>query len=266
LNESDDTPAVFTLPQPDAEGLHLSEAIDSPGMLVGANRDRFHFYLISSLVVLAGVGMVWLLAIQSQRIPQFYAEALQTNLAQAGEDGEEFERKLVQLRNVYRKSQPWSIEITQDQLNGWLISDLPEKFASSLPKGVSDPRVVFAQDEFKLAFKYQLAGITGVVVVTVDIFCTDTPNEIAIKLKSARTGWLPLPIGPWLEKFAEGIHKAGVSVYWSGSDDTPVVVAQIPGSVTRNSNRLVVVDAIDVQADKVIIVGTSTTDREPVPE
>ncbi len=48
----------------------------------------------------------------------------------------------------------WSAVFTDEQINGWLAADLPEKFPQLLPPEIQDPRVVFAPGQLQLACRY----------------------------------------------------------------------------------------------------------------
>ncbi len=225
--------------------------------------------LVLSLVA-AGV---WFAIHEAQKIPAFYGELLATDMASAEEQGKQFERNLVRLQNSARLNRPWKVEITQDQVNGWFASDMREKFPDSVPREIVDPRIVFDQQETKLAFQYQGSGLFGVVVIRGNVFCTEQPNEIAFEVKDVRAGIVPLPVGPWIEKVASSIRDAGIPLYWSSAGDSPIGVFTIPDNLSRRGdNRHVVIQAIDLLPGKLVIAGTTeptlaeTTREEGAPE
>ncbi len=223
---------------------------------------RFAILALASLLILAAV--IWLTLSSAKDVPEFYATALQTDMARAKEDGQIFERNLVQLQNTARRRAPWIVEITEDQVNGWFVSDLPEKFPESLPADIEDPRAVFTQDEIRIAFKYTVREFTGIVVISASTYCTEKPNEIALQLNSVKTGFIPLPIGPWLERVANSIRNAGIPVFWSQTSGTPIAIFTLPEHITTTATHHVNVEAIDLRPGKLVIAGTTnrTLDEE----
>ena len=224
---------------------------------------RFFFWLIAVLI-LAAAG-VWYTLTSAQQLPEYYAQALEQELAIVAEDGKEFERSLIQLRNTARQRKPWIVEITQEQINGWLCSDLPEKFPDSLPAEITDPRAFINQENVQIAFKYTVSRFTGVVVISANIYCTEKPNELALQLVSVKTGFLPLPVGPWLDRVTDTIRKAGISIFWTQSEDgTPTAIFTLPEQVTTTATHHVSVEAVDLRPGKLVIAGktTKTIDEE----
>ena len=217
---------------------------------------RFIRWTVLVLAVLAGI--VWFAMYKAKQVPGFYADVLETDLASAHEDGQEFERNLVKLQNTAMSRHPWLVEITQDQVNGWFMTDLKEKFPDSLPANIKDPRAVFTEDQIRLAFKYSVKGVTGVVVIAAEVFCTDNPNEIAVQINEVKTGVIPLPVGPWLEQVADSIRRAGIPVFWSNTNDTPLAIFTLPERITSSHTRHVEVQAIDLQPGRLVIAGKST--------
>lgn len=214
---------------------------------------RFIRWTVLILAVMAGV--VWFAMYSARQVPDFYAEVLETDLANAHEDGQEFERNLVKLQNTAVTRHPWLVEITQDQVNGWFMTDLKEKFPDSLPANIEDPRAVFTEDTIRLAFKYSVKGVKGIVVLSAEVFCTDNPNEIAVQVNEVKTGVIPLPVGPWLEQVADSIRGAGIPVFWSNTNDNPLAIFTIPEHITSNHTRHVEVQAIDLQPGRLVIAG-----------
>ncbi len=225
----------------------------------GCARMFFVFVLFLALAA----GSIWYAIQEAQKLPDFYAQVLQSDEQMARAKGKEFERNLIQLRNSARRQTPWKIEFSQDQINGWLTSDLPEKFPESIPNQIKDPRAIIGENELKLAFKYEGTGLSGIIVVRAEVFCTEHPNEIAVRVIDVRSGFLPLPINPWIERVADSIRKAGIPMYWSNAGDSQVAVFTIPEHLSlRGDSQQVVVEAIELLPGKLIVAGRAE-DSEP---
>lgn len=236
----------------------------SPSNPITSRMRSFFSKLVRWLVLILAIlaGAVWFGLYSARQVPDFYAEVLNTDLENAHEDGQEFERNLVKLQNSAIHRRPWMVEITQDQVNGWFETDLKNKFPDAIPVNIEDPRAVFTEDKIRLAFKYSVKGVTGIVVVSAEVFCTDNPNEIAVKMNEVKTGFIPLPVGPWLEKVANSIRNAGIPVFWSNDSETPLAIFSLPEHITANQTRRVEVQAVDLQPGRLVIAGKSIRQTE----
>jgi len=100
--------------------------------------------------------------------------------------------------------------------------------------------------------------VSGIVVATCDIFCTENENELAIKLLGVRSGVVSLPIGPWLERITEAFQFAGVNLTWSEEDDKPVALVTMPDQLNSNGiHQYVILEAIDIRPGQLVIAGSS---------
>ena len=92
-------------------------------------------YLLLTTVVLAvllGAGL-YLLKRAAQKEPEFYQQALRAEPAQQEVAGDELEQEVLELHNEVRQPGVWEAVFTEEQINGWLAADLPEKFPRGLP-------------------------------------------------------------------------------------------------------------------------------------
>ena len=217
---------------------------------------RIRTWLYIGFVVLGLIaGLVWLAIEEAKKIPEFYAQVLKQDPVAAQKAGQQFERNLVKLQNAARRIRPWKVEFTEQQVNGWFSSDLPEKFPDAIPTAISSPRVVFHDDEIKLAFKYEFRGATGYVVLLADLFCTDQPTEIGVQIRDVKTGFVSLPVGPWMDRVADSIRKAGIPIYWKQDGETPVAIFTLPDHIRAHATNEVIVEAISLKDKRLIIAG-----------
>ena len=217
------------------------------------------------VLLLFGASAFWLAAQQAKKMPESYKSVLEIEPTVAARDGSMLEYNLVRLQNAARRSDPWRVEFTQDQINGWFVSDLPEKFPDSLPDLVQDPRVVIGQNELKFIFKFVTGQLDGFVVVDSDVFCTDVANEVAVKITNVKSGIVPLPIAPWVDRIESVFSKLGVPVYWTSIENDPVAVFSIPEFMTpQGVNQNAVVDSISLQDGKLVVVGQTTEEIEEI--
>src|SRR5438128_2646719 len=108
---------------------------------------------------LLAVLSLWCLYQASRRAPDFYRQALAESSAAQADDGERFERTALYLHNQLQHAGRWEARITQEQINGWLATDLPAKFPHALPSGVSEPRIAIDDGVLRIALRYQRGGV-----------------------------------------------------------------------------------------------------------
>ena len=123
--------------------------------------------------------------------PQFYREALKTEPAQQAELGAQLEQAVLDMRNDALRGGRWQAVFTDEQLNGWLAADLPEKFPNLLPAGVEEPRIVIEQNEAHIACRYDNGQISTVISFALAINLTDEPNTLAVQVSKLRAGGCP---------------------------------------------------------------------------
>lgn len=215
----------------------------------------FYISLVGTILLAL---VVWYCVAEAQKVPEFYANVLQHDKEISKAEGDKFERNLAMLNNAFRLRTPWKLNFTQDEVNGWLASDLDEKFGDLVPTEFKEPRIVFNEHDVRIAFKYEKNGVNAVVVAKCDVFCTEKENEFAIKLLEVRSGVLSLPIGPWLERITEGFQFAGIDVTWADEDDKPVALIQMPDQLSSSGlHQYVILEAIDIRPGQLVIAGSS---------
>jgi len=170
------------------------------------------------------------------------------------EAGEEFERQALDLRNDARHTGAWEASFTDTQVNGWLANDLNEKFPGRLPTTIQDPRVKFVADNAKIAFRVKTTKMDAVIIVGVDVYLTDKPNELALRLRDAHAGLLPLPKKQVVDTVTKAAAKLNVPVVWSQNDGDPVALLQIPEQIEQIDGRLTL-ETVEVRDGEIHFTG-----------
>jgi hypothetical protein len=212
--------------------------------------------VILGVVVVIGSGvLVGCLYRATQQAPAFYQAALQAPPEIQKEAGDELERRVLDLRNELRNEGRFDVQFTHDQINGWLAADLPEKFPQLMPRGVSDPRLAFEPDLTRVACKYQDSRISAVVSLDADVYLTEDPTVVAVRLKQVRAGSLPIPLGQFLDQISRHATAAGLPLQWSETEGDPLALVTIPPLVDERANALLHLEAIEVLDGKVRFAG-----------
>ncbi len=221
---------------------------------------KIFLFLVGFFVVL--VGVVFFLYQSAQRIPDFYQAALEIDVEKYEAAGDEFESQVLKLQNDLQVEGRWEAEFTQEQINGWLATDMPKKFPDTLPRNVRDPRVAITSGKIKLAFKFESSRFSGIVVCEGDVYCTDQSNQLAIRIDDVRAGVVSLPISKWLDEVSDGISRSGFSMQWTEEDGKPVALVTLPSDTIGGGD--VIVESIELLEGKVRLKGQTTEPGQSV--
>jgi len=204
---------------------------------------------------------LWCVYRASQQAPVFYQQALAREPASLEDDGQQFERQVLALHNQLSTPGDWEVRFTQNEINGWLATDLPGKFPRALPSGISDPRVAIIGNEIHLAVHYRRGGVDTVVSLAGEASLTNQPNEIAVRIDHARAGMLPVPLGNFVQEIGERAERANIRLRWTEVNGAPVALIRMPLSA-EDGQRQVVLEQLRLKDGQLIVSGRTTEPAE----
>ena len=221
---------------------------------------RFFLLAIAALLLLLVVG--GLMLYQATRyVPDFYQQALEVNPQQQAAAGDELERQVLELHSEIQDEGRWQAVFDEDQINGWLASELKEKFSDSLPAGVSAPRVAIDPDSVQLACQYQDPRIETVVSLTLSVAVNRQSNEVAITVQNVRAGLLPLPLKDLLDEVAAAAQRAELDLRWAQSDGAPVALLRVPAEIPSLEVEGFQLDEIALGDGEIRLIGQTSAQR-----
>ena len=236
-----------------------------------SQNDRKHRTLFSRLFRLGiRIGLVAFVIISiaayviyssAQKEPDFYQAALSISDEDHKRQGDQFEKQLLELQNEARTKQDWLMAFTEAQVNGWIVSDFPEKFPNTLPRGISDPRVVIDEHELTVVFRFRSTRFKGIVQARADVFCTDVPNQIGVQIKRVRCGVIPIPIDSVADRLTRSLRRLGMNVTWTEINSDPVALIDLPSEKIRIGDKRIEIEAIEFLAGKLILSGHSISEN-----
>lgn len=220
-----------------------------------------------SIPLLAGILLVtvWLLLQAAARPPEFYQLVLQAEPAALAVHGDEFEHEVLELRNESRTDGSWSAEFTADQINGWLATDLPEKFPRALPPEVHDPRVALEENGVRIAARYDDGKLSTVLSILVEPQLGAEPNQIALRVREVRAGLLPVPLGAWKDKLEGRMPDRRLLLRWSMDEGDPIALVEWGQSSPSPSEPQWQIHEISLRAGALRISGVTTQPPENDP-
>jgi hypothetical protein len=236
-----------------------------PPPAVPASRRFRHGHLWGAAVL--GMGAVILACLlgafrAARHEPEFYQRALLMEPQQQQEAGEQLERSVLELHNNVRKPGRWEAVFTDEQLNGWLSRDLEIKFPQLLPTGVSAPRIALDPQQARIACRYETPKINTVVSLALEVHLTDEPNVVAIRVRKARAGALPLPLKGFLDRIADVALQSGLVLRWAQEDGDPVALFKIPSEHEDYLTQGVFLESVELRDGAVYLAGRSGEEIE----
>ena len=153
----------------------------------------------------------------------------------------------MELSNRVRLAGIWSAQFTDEQVNGWLATEMPEKHPELLPVGFTQPRVRFAENRLQLGVQSTASGVETVVWLDIEVSMTDE-HEAALRFRQVRAGSLPLPLGHVLDALTQVAQDLEVPLRWTTVDDDPTALLGLPtlagGYVRYELDKLKVSDGL----------------------
>jgi hypothetical protein len=194
--------------------------------------------------------------------PAFYQDALAVSTVQQQQAGDEFERNLLRLHNDVQQSERWERVFSDDQINGWLAVDLPENFPDLLPPSVSQPRVALTPETLQIGFLYRSDQLSTVVSLRLEITLAAEPNTLAICLRQAQAGWVPLPLKDFIDHVSEAARRADIRLRWAQQDGAPVALITLPARRDSDQQEPFLLQLIELGQGTITIAGKSVQEAE----
>jgi hypothetical protein len=210
---------------------------------------------LTCLLLLATAALV--LYRGTQHVPEFYQQVLTATVppAQQFQVGDELERDVLELHNATTKPGRWEAEFTDEQINAWLATLLPRNHPQALPAEIRDPRVKISADSAQLAWRLASERFETVISLQADLYLTDQPNQIAIRLHAVRAGWVPVPLTQILERVSDAARRAGVDLSWSQQEGDPVALLRVPSRHPDFEDRELHLESLELNDGKVSLSG-----------
>jgi len=220
---------------------------------------RFCLFAGTFLVALAAI-VLSLMYFGSQQVPEFYQQALVIPAEEQVEEGEQFERRVTDLANDIRRPGRWQAIFTDAEMNGFLANDLKKAIPDGLPHGLSDPRVAVRDGYLLVGCKHEAEWGQTVLNLQAEMYLTEEPNVVAVRIHRLRSGAVPLPLKRMMDDVTDTLHKQGVPVRWLEQENDPVALIHVP----RNHPRLrgdLHIDTLELREGEIYLSGENRQDK-----
>lgn len=190
----------------------------------------------------------------SQQAPEFYRLALEVDPAVHKVGSDQMLQRATALASDVKKPGRWQALFTEEQINGWLAVDLVNNHSVALPPTISDPRVRIEPGSVTFACRVRQDRWESVLSLTVDVYLA-APDTVALRIRRARAGAMPLPLDTVLAHAAQAARHARRPVEWRQVDGDPVALLPLE---PMNKHRITVaIDTLSLREGAIYVAGTT---------
>lgn len=167
--------------------------------------------------------------------PAFYRRAEIGAAEERRRLAEDFLRCSSDIYNLMANGKPWALQVTQDQLNGYLQDESSSNGGLfSYPENVTDPRVEFDRDRIRIGFRYSVGSWNAVVSVDLRTWLVGKEaNTIALELCGLSVGGLPLGSHALMEYVTDAAREWNADVTWYRHGSNPVAIIRLQANQNR---------------------------------
>ena len=221
---------------------------------------RLCSWLFWSLLAVVGLAVVVLVGLYFavEHEPQFYREQAAVDPVERQRASDELLAKTAAATSTARREGEWSIELTDEQINGWLAVTLPQQEQFHLPELIREPRVQFQAGRIIIASRVVERGVEAVLSLECEPTLVE-PNELVLRVRSFKCGAVPLPTQRLLDLIGDQINDAGAPVKWSQQEGDPVARVALP-AFTIDGGRAFRIEAIELKPGSIRLSAQATDD------
>ena len=199
-----------------------------------------------TLLLVIGLTAAWWAVEQAHQVPDFYTQAAQSLPESTAEASRHLTAEVEQLQNDAAKVGSWRATFSDDEINAWLVEELPKKFPQLLAKGASEPRIAIEDNHLLAAVRYKDRRIDTVISCQFEVELTEQPNMLALRVQHLKAGELPLPLSKFLKGISKEAAKGDVDIRWDVTDSGPIALVTVPSEHPLYVRNPVIVESIQL--------------------
>lgn len=200
--------------------------------------------LLTACVTCGFAASLWAVR-QTRHVPDFYARAARSEPSRTQAASRRLRDDFQRLKDDAAQPGAWCAAFSDNEINAWLVEELPRKLPQLLTSGGREPRIVIEDGKLLAAARFQNRHIDTVISCEVDVELTEKPNMLAVRVSNLKAGALPLPLSRFLRGISKELGKGGFDVRWDITDEGPVALLTIPSEDPRYARTPVVVESIE---------------------
>ncbi len=211
---------------------------------------------VNVLVLLLFASVVgWWTIRQTKVVPEFYARATQVKPAGTEAASQQLEADVAKLQKDLAKPGAWEAIFSEDDINAWLIEQLPLKFRQLHAKGASDPRISIQNDHLLAAVRYKDTRIDTIISCELRVELTQEGNLLAVHITNLQAGALPLPLSRFMNEVSKEAAKGSIQIRWDMSENGPTALVQVPSEHPNYAHNPVIIESIRLIEGTIILSG-----------
>ena len=197
----------------------------------------------------------WWALRQTKVVPEFYARATQATPVGTEAASQQLEADVAKLQKDVAKVGAWEAIFSEDDINAWLIEQLPIKFPQLYAKGASDPRISIQNDHLLAAVRYKDMRINTVISCELRVELTEEPNLLAVHIRNLQAGGLSLPLNQFMNEVSNEAAKGSIQIRWDLSESGPTALVQVPSEHPKYAHSPVIIESIRLIEGAVLLSG-----------
>lgn len=212
--------------------------------------------LVGALLFVSLGATAWWAHQQTQKVPEFYEQAIALPPAEdLAKSSEQLEANVQQLQDDAIQLGVWEAEFAVEQINAWLIDQLPKRFPGLQARGLQDPRVMIRDGAITAAARFKDHRLDAVLSCELSVRLTDHPNRLAVSLHSLRAGALPLPLSQFKERIQKIAAKTNLNLQWDTRDGETVGLIDVPSEYPGHVDQSVIIESIQLLGQRLVVAG-----------
>jgi hypothetical protein len=215
--------------------------------------------ILRILVFVAGAAVVLVAAVLvalyrgTQQVPEFYRQALAADPQRQAESSREMLEQASELVSNAQQEGHWEALFTDEQINGWMAVDLVKNHADALPPEVQEPRLSIRPEGVSLGCRWETERISTVFSLNVELYLAQ-PNTVALRIRGARAGNVPLPLARILDGMTRAAQELDLRLEWVQTAGDPVAMVSFPPPEGRDDRRIII-ESIELRPGAVYLAG-----------
>jgi uncharacterized protein YpmS len=218
-----------------------------------SRRNRLLFFIAVGLVILIVLALLGVY-LAAQHEPAFYREAMEIKPAVLEKASDQMLKQIAALQSALNRQGRWQATITAEEINGWLAVDLVKNHPNTLPPTVRDPRVAIDPNEMTVGCRFEQAGVSSVVSLTVQPYLPE-PNVVALRIVRCRAGALPMPLKSVIDGLSKAAGNMQLRLRWGPAGNDPVAMLSLPED--DDAERVVRIETLELRQGEIFISGVT---------
>ncbi|MDV6029780.1 MAG: hypothetical protein F9B45_06665 [Phycisphaera sp. RhM] len=193
---------------------------------------------------------------ETKKVPEFYERAIAAPPPQAvAESVEQIESDVQKLQDDVAQPGLWQAQFAAEQINAWLIDQLPKRFPTLEAKGLQEPRVMIQDGLLMAAARFKDQRLDAVLSCELSVQLTDQPNRLAVSIKQIRAGALPLPLSQFQDRIKLIASKTNLNLQWDTQDGESIALIDVPDRYPGHMDGSVIIESIELADQHLTVTG-----------